>query len=487
MDELRCLHELFPHASPRPGQLAALEAIARMFRESIPVLISEVPTGAGKSALALTMARYAATLTSSERGAYILTPYNNLVQQMTDGFRAFGLASLRGRKHYGTRTSNKYEHARSCFLESPVSVTNYAYFMTARHLPPRQVLIVDESHNLEKVLLSLVGFRITPPLLLAAGVDTTPLSRPFTNESLKDWLGRSLFPALQREKSRCRDSAALRELDFIATRVAKFIDLNDSSQWIGWKDAEGALNVKPLSVATQARDLLAHGRFVLLQSATIFDFSVFQRTLGISGKVTTFSARSDFPLCNRPVICRPVGHMTKSAKKQTIPYLCAEIERIVSRFGHSKGVIHTHSYEINRAVTQYLATKHGDRVITHGNAQIEREEAITQHCKTDKPSVLVSPSITEGVDFADELARFQIVCKIPYPRWDEYSRSRHAIEPKWYDLQTASTLVQMTGRAVRSNTDFATTFVLDSNLTEFVERSESILPTWWLDAIQMET
>jgi hypothetical protein len=45
----------------------------------------------------------------------------------------------------------------------------------------------------------------------------------------------------------------------------------------------------------------------------------------------------------------------------------------------------------------------------------------------------------------------------------------------------------MTGRAVRSNTDFATTFVLDSNLTEFVERSESILPTWWLDAIQMET
>ena len=77
MDELRCLHELFPHASPRPGQLAALEAIARMFRESIPVLISEVPTGAGKSALALTMARYAATLTSSERGAYILTPYNH--------------------------------------------------------------------------------------------------------------------------------------------------------------------------------------------------------------------------------------------------------------------------------------------------------------------------------------------------------------------------------------------------------------------------
>ena len=74
-----------------------------------------------------------------------------------------------------------------------------------------------------------------------------------------------------------------------------------------------------------------------------------------------------------------------------------------------------------------------------------------------------------------------------YPRWDEYSRSRHAIEPKWYDLQTASALVQMTGRAVRSNTDFASTFILDSNFTKFVERSESILPTWWLDAIQMET
>ena len=54
----------------------------------------------------------------------------------------------------------------------------------------------------------------------------------------------------------------------------------------------------------------------------------------------------------------------------------------------------------------------------------------------------------------------------------------------WYDLQTAWSLVQTIGRVVRSDTDFATTFVLDSQFEKFVARNETILPTWWRVAIQ---
>jgi Rad3-related DNA helicase len=42
----------------------------------------------------------------------------------------------------------------------------------------------------------------------------------------------------------------------------------------------------------------------------------------------------------------------------------------------------------------------------------------------------------------------------------------------------------MVGRAVRSNTDYATTFVLDSQFEQFVTRNEDLLPDWWRAAIQ---
>jgi hypothetical protein len=44
----------------------------------------------------------------------------------------------------------------------------------------------------------------------------------------------------------------------------------------------------------------------------------------------------------------------------------------------------------------------------------------------------------------------------------------------------------MIGRAVRSDTDYATTFVLDSQFERFVTRDEGILPVWWRAAIQTE-
>jgi Rad3-related DNA helicase len=67
-----------------------------------------------------------------------------------------------------------------------------------------------------------------------------------------------------------------------------------------------------------------------------FDFAAFQRVLGISDSLV-FSAPSDFPLRNRPIIYRPVGDMAAKTMSRTIPDLCAEIERIVGSFSRCKG------------------------------------------------------------------------------------------------------------------------------------------------------
>jgi hypothetical protein len=421
--QLRELLSLFPYDSARPAQKGALASLARMFTDDNHFSIIEAPTGAGKTALAVATARYASTLNSEEfdPGAYILTPHNNLAEQMISDFGGLGLASIRGRRHYEAKCAGAYEHAKSKFAESPIGVTNYAYFLHARHLPERQALILDEGHNLERVLLDMAGFRVTPQICRAIGIDSPPRFGIPEHGQIVDWLGAVVLPALWKHVKHCMESGVRREWEDLTDRVAGYMDMDDHSQWLAWSDDEGALTVKPLSVTAQARDLFARARFVLILSATIFDFRTFRRVLGMPDEAVTFSAPSDFPLRNRPIIYIPVGDMAAQKMNHTIPNMCAEIERILNEFSGSKGVIHTHSYSINQRVSQYLAAKYGHRIIIHGQNPQDREQAIRLHCATDGPSVLVSPSLAEGVDLKGDLARFQIVCKVPYPRLDAYT------------------------------------------------------------------
>ena len=249
-------------------------------------------------------------------------------------------------------------------------------------------------------------------------------------------------------------------------------------------DRKGVLSAKPLSVTTQARNLFERTKHVIIQSATVFDFAHFERTLGIPDPSFRFSAGCDFPLGNRPIYYQPVGDMAFKSAQKTIPVLCRQVEQIVKDFGSSKGVIHTHSYLINEQVSRFLISRVGGRIITHGQNPCERQEAIRQHRTSQDATVLVSPSLTEGIDLAGDLARFQVVCKVPYPRWDAYTRARVSRDRRWYDLATARALVQTVGRAIRSETDFASTFILDSQFDDFVSRNSDILPGWWKASIQ---
>jgi len=43
------------------------------------------------------------------------------------------------------------------------------------------------------------------------------------------------------------------------------------------------------------------------------------------------------------------------------------------------------------------------------------EEVIKFHETSPHPTVLISPSMMEGVDLADDMSRFQILCKVPFP------------------------------------------------------------------------
>jgi Rad3-related DNA helicase len=65
-------------------------------------------------------------------------------------------------------------------------------------------------------------------------------------------------------------------------------------------------------------------------------------------------------------------------------------------------------------------------------------------------------------------------------------RERQAADELWYQLKTALTLIQATGRPVRSVEDWVITVTLDSAFERFLIKNQDILPEWWKAAIEFK-
>jgi Rad3-related DNA helicase len=96
--------------------------------------------------------------------------------------------------------------------------------------------------------------------------------------------------------------------------------------------------------------------------------------------------------------------------------------------------------------------------------------------------VLVSPSLTYGIDLKDSLARFQIIVKLPYmPLQDKRIKKLFDIDPEWYENKMLNTLVQSCGRATRGANDYSVTYILDGLITKVVTRCKHKLPQHFID------
>ena len=100
-------------------------------------------------------------------------------------------------------------------------------------------------------------------------------------------------------------------------------------------------------------------------------------------------------------------------------------------------------------------------------------------------TVLVSPSMSEGVDLRDDLARFQILLKVPYPSLgDKLVRKRMHKWSWWYPMQTVKTVVQAVGRAIRNEDDHAVTYILDADWRRFYGQNKELFPAAFKDAVK---
>jgi Rad3-related DNA helicase len=270
-------------------------------------------------------------------------------------------------------------------------------------------------------------------------------------------------------------------------RIRFFGEAEDQEWAVRYPPEVGArLELVPLSVRSIAPALLWDAaELIVLSSAYLGRREVLAEHFGLTEeRMRTFSSDSPFALEQRPIVYRPVGRLSKATLSQLEPTLFAEIAAVLARHATDKGLIHAASYASARRLVQALAERAPlqSRRLIFIDTGIDRTAALELHRATREPTVLLSPSLREGVDLPDDFLRFQIITKLPYPDLgDPWTAARRMRDPRWYAFETAKALVQAYGRSCRHAGDHGTTYILDGQFERFVASYQALLPAWFLE------
>jgi len=420
--------------------------------------------------------------------------------------RLIQVDDLRGGFRRAEYSNCLYEHHKREFATRPVGVTNYAYWLSERAFvgafPNKNMLIADECHGIEKQILGFVELGVSPEQIerFSKGVDNYPIE---TAAEFLRWLDVDYGPAVQLSYEVTREKALkqphnrrlLHDLQAVENHMRRFAMAaeglkNQPENWVYWcepgKKRGFQYIVKPLNAAPYFKKLMTASSAVrIYMSAYPGPKNLFCHTLGLDPqKVAWKNLSSTFPIANRPVHMVMLGSMGRQAYDETLPKLLSTTTKILNKHKGTKGLIHCHSYKLGKAIYDHLlTTEHASRVLFPEVAR-DRNELFARHRLTTEPTVLLSPSMTEGFSLDDDLARFQIIAKMPFPYLgDKQIAAKKDLDQDWYTLQTVMTIIQACGRIVRSDTDYGDTYILDRDFYRlYNDDNLQFFPKWFEDA-----
>jgi Rad3-related DNA helicase len=115
------------------------------------------------------------------------------------------------------------------------------------------------------------------------------------------------------------------------------------------------------------------------------------------------------------------------------------------------------------------------RLLMHDSTN--RDQMLKFHLESKDATVLLSPSMMEGVDLFDDNSRFQIICKVPFPYLgDLVVKKRMEKNRFWYPYMTSKSVIQSLGRSIRNESDHAESYILDGDWDRFYKMNRNMFP-----------
>lgn len=459
--------------------------------------VAALPTGVGKSLLAMAYAKWL------NQPTVILTSTKALQTQYMRDFEDSGLVTVKGMSNYpcrlwrdqrpdivvgcdmgpcndGTQCDYRtigcdYYEAVTHARNSPIVVTNYAFWFTSAamgvgSLGPRPFVICDEAHAAIEELSRYVGVEFESSELRLEDKLSWELG------DWQEWASVEM-PKIQNALPHARNLKELRLLRNMHHKLFKISKIRDMSNWCIDRFESKHIKFEPLWARAYVNDFLRQGGTELvLLSATIRPYHM--DWFGVE-EYKFFECPSPFPVERRPIYWLPTVKISRRTEDQNWDRYIRRIDNIIESRLDRKGIIHSVSFA--RAKRIYETSRWKDMMLLNQTANTQL--VVDKFRQSRKPVVLVSPSVDTGFDFPYAAAEYQVVGKIPFPvPTDPLVAARSLTDPLYHQKLAVTRLVQMTGRVMRAEDDKGETFIVDDSINYLYQHVRPYFPMWWREA-----
>jgi ATP-dependent DNA helicase DinG len=221
--------------------------------------------------------------------------------------------------------------------------------------------------------------------------------------------------------------------------------------------------------------------FTVLMSATFADPKDYLRSIALNN-AKYIKSESLFNYEKSPIYFYNKHRMSYNQIKENLPWLYSKINEIMEQHKFESGIIHTASYDLTLKIYQNIDKKYRKRLLVYNGTE-EKREAL-QELKLKKGMVLLGPSLLDGLNLKDEWSRFCVFAKVPYlSLTDKFVATKLKIDSRWYQWKAIVNILQGTGRSIRSENDYASTYILDACFSDLLHFNRSSFPLEFLQRI----
>ena len=225
------------------------------------------------------------------------------------------------------------------------------------------------------------------------------------------------------------------------------------------------------------KTLIDNSKFRVFMSATLGNPENFAKFIGLDD-YEYISIDNQFDHSKSPIFYVRGFKMNYGKREENFPKVLKICDAIIDKHSEDRGIIHTGSFSMAKQIIQGSSQSH--RMITYDSSK-EKSFAIDLF-KSKKSSILIGPSLLEGLSFDDDLSRFQVFFKVPFPNIsDEFIKKLLELYPEKYMSRTANSVIQGIGRSIRNYDDWAITYILDECFDQLA--SARYLPESYLKRI----
>lgn len=541
------LMETYPFEKPRPGTEEALKAIDKAFgKDNKRFVLVDAPTGAGKSGLAIAFARRenSVILTPTK---FLQEQYSSTKQfdkEYTIKGKANYNCGMKGLEHMSvdqaicvsdkcthesrnlinfgdipniaeeegqetTQVSDLPKEQKGCASalkdrcvqaglceyytkvrsigKVPGAIANYDLIFRLKKYPGQkwgmdigETLVLDEAHQLVDKVREIFGFKFSN---ISGKRLIGDQGKRKKGETPIEWLERVLDIVVARFHME-KDPKKSSKYDNFIKRAGAILkqELEDERKFF-IEDKKTEFEIKPLDMRFLKGKIFFPFKKVLLLSATFPEN--FREIFGIKEEESeVVRIPSQFSKQKRPVFfAKDLPSLNRESVLKPDLEAIKLLDLILEKHKNDKGIIHTGNYKFMKQLQKIYQGKNKRFIWVTQDS--DKEVMFRKHVDATKPTILVSPAMMEGVDLKDDLARFGVILKVPYPMLDPYTKMMMKIFPSWYDNLTATNICQSYGRQVRSAEDWANFYILDGAFWMCISRAKRCYSKYFLESLKV--